>query len=77
MTNAIEFAFQGARVRTVLIGVVWWFVAADVCAVLGLGHTSKALRPLDEDEQNADAYSTTSFYIQASPANQRERPLPT
>ena len=50
--NTIEFAFQGVRVRTVLIGVVWWFSAADVCEVLGLGNPAQALTALDEDEKN-------------------------
>src|SRR5690606_21770957 len=28
-----------------------WFVAKDVCSVLGLGNVSMALRDLDEDEK--------------------------
>ena len=28
-----------------------WFVAGDVCRVLGLDNVTEALRPLDEDEK--------------------------
>lgn len=28
-----------------------WFVAADVCRALGLGNSSKAVMPLDDDEK--------------------------
>ena len=28
-----------------------WFVAADVCRALGLGNSSKAIMPLDDDEK--------------------------
>ena len=29
-----------------------WFVAKDVCDVLGLGNATEALRPLDDDEKS-------------------------
>ena len=46
------FAYQGQTVRTVTgtDGEPWW-VAKDVCDVLGLSDTNKALLPLEEDEK--------------------------
>ncbi|MGW4663248.1 phage antirepressor [Streptosporangium sandarakinum] len=52
--NEVElFAFPqtGQQVRTVLIDGEPWFVAADVCAVLGYAHTTSALRMLRSQEK--------------------------
>ena len=38
------------EVRTVLIDGEPWFVAKDVCEVLGLVNVTEALRGLDDDE---------------------------
>ncbi|MER5388357.1 BRO family protein [Saccharopolyspora sp. NPDC002686] len=43
--------YHGARVRTVVLGGEPWFVAADVCAVLGYAHTASALRGLRPAEK--------------------------
>lgn len=49
--NALEiFRYDGADVRTVLIDGEPWFSAVDVCAVLGIGNTTDAIRRLDDDE---------------------------
>jgi prophage antirepressor-like protein len=53
--SAIElFTYRDAQVRTVLVDGDPWFVAADVCAVLGIGNPSQAVSYLDDDE-----YTTT------------------
>jgi prophage antirepressor-like protein len=45
------FNFEGfRRVRVILRDGEPWFVAKDVCDILGLGNPSEALRNLDEDE---------------------------
>ena len=44
------FAFEGAEVRTVLVGGEPWWVASDVCAVLGYSRVADALRIPDEDD---------------------------
>ena len=47
------FNYNGNRVRTILderTGEPWW-VAKDVCDVLGLGNSRQALLPLDDDEK--------------------------
>ena len=46
-----SFPQTGQQVRTVLIGGEPWFVAADVCAVLGYAHTGSALRTLRDREK--------------------------
>lgn len=38
-------------VRAVTLEGEPWFVAADVCRALGLGNSSKAIMPLDDDEK--------------------------
>ena len=45
-----QFDFEGADVRVVLIEENPWFVAVDICTVLGLNNTSKAMLSLDDDE---------------------------
>lgn len=54
MTNAIvPFSFESGAIRTVTDdrGDVW-FVAADVCKVLGLPNVSQAVSRLDTDERD-------------------------
>lgn len=46
-----EFPFTGAQVRAVLIDGEPWFVAADVCAILGYGHSGSALRMLRDRQK--------------------------
>lgn len=41
-----------ATVRVVSLGDEPWFVAKDVCDVLGLSNTTEALKGLDEDEKH-------------------------
>lgn len=43
------FDFQGQSVRTLLIDDAPWFVARDVCAVLGISNGRDALNRVDED----------------------------
>jgi len=53
LTGDRRFTFEGQPVRAVLIEGEPWFVAADVCVVLGLGNVSQALTGLDDDERNS------------------------
>lgn len=50
--NIKLFEYQKKQVRTVLVKKRVWFVAKDVCDVLGLGNVSQALSSLDDDEKN-------------------------
>ena len=45
------FHFKGKQVRTIQLEGEPWFVAADVCEVLGLNNPSQALSYLDRDER--------------------------
>lgn len=54
------FDYQGYKVRTVVVDGAIWFVAKDVCDVLGLGDVSKATSRLDEDERGTNTVRTPS-----------------
>lgn len=50
--SAIQaFNFAAALIRTILINDEPWFVAADVCKILGLNNPTRALATLDQDEK--------------------------
>lgn len=51
MTDIQAFGFEGTDVRTVMIDGEPWFIAKDVCDVLGLGQVSRALDRLESDER--------------------------
>lgn len=53
-----EFVFNAMPVRVVQADGEPWFVAADVCAVLGLGNVSMALERLDDDEKGVSSIDT-------------------
>lgn len=50
-TNVIAFNFGTAVVRTVDLDGEVWFVAADVCKVLGIQNATYALIPVDEEDR--------------------------
>jgi hypothetical protein len=47
----VPFAYGEQQVRTVTIDGEPWFVAADVCAVLGLESVARAVSRLDADDR--------------------------
>jgi prophage antirepressor-like protein len=54
-TNAIEvftFPFTNQNVRIIDQNGDPWFIAKDVCDILGFDHAPSAVRALDEDERN-------------------------
>ena len=53
MSNIISYTFpvSEADVRIILIDDQPWFVAADVCRILGMSNPTEALRSLDDDEK--------------------------
>jgi len=60
--NALKiFNFESAQVRIVEKDGLPWFIAADVCEVLGIKNTSDAIKPLDDDEkmtlENSEGHS--------------------
>lgn len=53
MDNKIQaFDFNERAVRCIMKDGEPWWVAKDVCDVLGIGNPTEALRPLDEDEKS-------------------------
>ncbi|MES1996392.1 MAG: Bro-N domain-containing protein [Pseudomonadota bacterium] len=52
MTNALTcYYFEEVAIRVVMVAGEPWFIAKDICGVLGLSNTSQALSRLDEDEK--------------------------
>ncbi|MTJ81723.1 MAG: hypothetical protein F8N37_11995 [Telmatospirillum sp.] len=49
-TEIVPFMFEGEAVRIITIREAPWFVAADVCRILGLSNPSKAVSALEPDE---------------------------
>ena len=45
------FHFKGRQVRTIQLDGEPWFVAADVCRVLGIQNPTQVCAKLDDDER--------------------------
>ena len=74
MNELAIFNFEENEVRTQLIKEEPWFVAKDVCDVLGLSNSRQALARLDDDEKaDEDGFSI----IGVSPAKRAKRTLRT
>lgn len=56
--NITPFNFNGSDVRTVTLDDTPWFIASDVCQVLGVGNPSKACLALDDDEKGITSSDT-------------------
>ena len=50
MNELKVFDFEGNHVRTVIMDSEAWFIARDVCRILGLDDTSNAVARLDDDD---------------------------
>jgi prophage antirepressor-like protein len=50
MSNVIPFDFESNAIRAMEQDGQYWFIAADVCRVLGLSNPTKALLALEKDE---------------------------
>lgn len=51
--NALQiFNYDRAEVRTAIIDSDPWFIAADVCNILGLSNPSESIKALDDDEKS-------------------------
>lgn len=53
--QVFQFPTTGQQIRTVSRSGDPWFVAADVCVVLGLSNVTEAVRYLDADERDHEA----------------------
>lgn len=58
MSALTPFSYAGHQVRVITIGGDPWFVASDVCAVLGIANPRDALSSLDDDEKGVATADT-------------------
>lgn len=58
MTALVPFDYSGRQVRTVQVDGEPWFVAADVCAVLGISKYRDAVAQLDPSERASATVDT-------------------
>lgn len=54
----VVFTFTTQPLRVVMIDGNPWFVAADVCAALGIGNNRMAVEKLDDDEKGVSSIDT-------------------
>ena len=59
MTNLQIFDFSPLSVRTVMLDGEVWFVAKDVCNVLGLANSRQALSGLDDEDKKGVSIDNT------------------
>lgn len=59
MTDIVPFVFEGSEIRTIHKNGEPWFVASDVCKVLGIANSRDAIDRLDDDEKDDVALSDT------------------
>ena len=52
MNSLANFEFKGSEIRSITQDGQPWFVAKDVCDVLGLTNSRQAVASLDDDEKN-------------------------
>lgn len=60
MNELMQFGFEGHQVRVVMRDGEPWWVAADVCDILGVGRPQDSVRYLDEDEKGRCLVDTPS-----------------
>ena len=60
MDNIRIFCYNGTQVRTVDIDGEVWFVAKDVCDILGIQNHRDAVSALDDDERRVSEFPTPS-----------------
>lgn len=71
MNELSIFSYQENEVRTVTVNGEPWFVAKDVCEVLGISNTSDTLsKVLDDDEKGVDTIYTPGGNQQVSIVNE-------
>lgn len=58
MNAMIPFYFENAPMRVMLIDEAPWWVAKDLCDILGLGNARMALKKLDDDQKGVNQIDT-------------------
>lgn len=68
--KVMRYQFNGSGVRVVMDGEDPWFVAKDVCNVLGIGNSRQALSYLDDDEKGVITNDTLGGNQQMATVNE-------
>jgi anti-repressor protein len=69
MTELAVFSYSNIEVRTVVRDGEPWFVAADVCSVLGIANSRQAVSYLDDDEVSLAPVTTNDGSGRELPTN--------
>lgn len=69
MNEIIPFSYSGRPIRVVRIDGEPWWVAADVCATLGIGNPRQAVAYLDDDEVTQVPVTTNDGSERMMPTN--------
>lgn len=69
MTEIVPFEFEGAAVRVLTIDGEPWWVATDLCTVLGIGNARQAVSQLDSDEVSQVPVTTNDGSGRVLPTN--------
>jgi prophage antirepressor-like protein len=56
--DLMPFTYEGAELNTISIDGEPWFIARDVCAILGISNHRDALGRLDDDEKGVATTDT-------------------
>jgi prophage antirepressor-like protein len=56
--TTLTYVYPSFQLRHVMRGAEPWFIAADVCAALGVGNTGMAIGRLDDDEKGVISIDT-------------------
>lgn len=71
MNNIVPFDFDGNAVRVITDDAgAPWFVAADVCAALGISRTDDGVSRLDDDEKGTGSIRTPGDDQQMTTVNE-------
>jgi prophage antirepressor-like protein len=65
-----EFRFDQSPVRTVIKDGDPWFVAKDVCDILGIDNPSQVVGRLDDDENGITTIDTTAGHRELLTVNE-------
>lgn len=70
LDHYLTFDFAAQSIRIVMIDGAPWFVAVDICAVLGLSNATRAVERLDADEKSQVVDSNTLNSNQGNKINE-------
>jgi prophage antirepressor-like protein len=73
--NPLVFPTTGQPVRMIIIDGEPWWVAADVCEVLGYNHTPSAVRRLEDDDYRLAEFSQVSPNVRQPDGQPPHRPM--